>query len=90
MGLRGESQQRWHESHHQRNECRVWPFEVGCVKPSPAFYRACAEAAGRHPSACIFIDDLDENVEGARAAGLVGLPYRDPTALEEDLLRLGV
>jgi putative hydrolase of the HAD superfamily len=53
----------------------VLSFEVGHIKPSPAFYRACAEAAGRPPGECVFIDDLPENVEGARAAGLRGLVY---------------
>ena len=69
----------------------VLSFEVGHLKPSPAFYLACAEAAGRPPGECVFIDDLPENVEGALAAGLRGLVYdhRRHDDLLRDLAALG-
>ncbi len=68
----------------------VLSYEVGHVKPSAAFYLACAEAAGAGPGECVFIDDLAENVDGARAAGLVGLLYRDTAGLVSDLAAIGV
>ena len=68
----------------------VLSYEVGHVKPSTAFYLACAEAAGADPGDCVFIDDLPENVEGARAAGLVGLLYQSTDRLLVDLEEIGV
>jgi glucose-1-phosphatase len=68
----------------------VLSYEVGHIKPSSEFYLACAEAAGAEPGECVFIDDLLENVEGARAAGLVGLHYRSTEALLDELETLGV
>ena len=68
----------------------VLSYEIGHIKPSPAFYLACVEAAGAPPEACVFIDDLVENVEGARAAGLSGLVFRDVPTLLDDLAALGV
>jgi len=68
----------------------VLSHEVGRVKPHPAFYLACASAAGRPPDECLFIDDLAENVEGARRAGLTGVLYVDTPRLVRDLGRLGV
>jgi len=68
----------------------VLSFEVGHIKPSRPFYLACAEAAGTSPGDCVFIDDLAENVEGARAAGLAAVWYRDDASLREDLGLLGV
>ena len=68
----------------------VLSYEVGHVKPSTAFYLACAEAAGADPGDCVFIDDLPENVEGARAAGLVGLLYQSTDRLLVDLEAIGV
>jgi len=68
----------------------VLSHEVGRMKPSPVFYRACAAAAGAPAAACAFIDDLPENVRGARDAGLAGVLYRDPEALLTDLAALGV
>ncbi|MEO6809843.1 MAG: HAD family phosphatase [Isosphaeraceae bacterium] len=68
----------------------VLSHEVGHIKPSAAFYLACAEAAGAAPGDCVFIDDLPENVEGARFAGLIGLHYRDTPTLRAELGQLGV
>jgi glucose-1-phosphatase len=68
----------------------VLSYEIGHVKPSAEFYRACAEAAGAPPSRCVFIDDLPENVQGAQAAGLTGLLYRDVPTLVADLRSIGV
>src|SRR5205823_3917086 len=68
----------------------VLSYEVGHIKPSSAFYLACAEAAGAPPEDCVFIDDLPENVEGARAAGLTGVLYRDHDTLLADLRQLGM
>jgi FMN phosphatase YigB (HAD superfamily) len=68
----------------------VLSYEIGHIKPSAAFYLACVEAAAAVPEACVFIDDLPENVAGARAVGLDGLVYRDPPSLIAELRRRGV
>jgi putative hydrolase of the HAD superfamily len=68
----------------------VLSYEIGHLKPSAPFYHACAEAAGAPPAGCVFIDDLPENVEGARSAGLSGLVYRDFPGLIDALRELGV
>jgi epoxide hydrolase-like predicted phosphatase len=68
----------------------VLSYEVGHIKPAADFYRACAQAAGRPESECIFIDDLAENIEGARATGMAGIVYRDTPSLVEELAKLGV
>jgi putative hydrolase of the HAD superfamily len=68
----------------------VLSYEVGAIKPDAGFYHACAAAAGRPSSECIFIDDLPENVEGANRAGLIGVRYSDTPALLRDLGALGV
>jgi putative hydrolase of the HAD superfamily len=68
----------------------VLSFEIGMMKPEPGFYLACAQAALAPPGSCLFIDDLVENVEGATAAGLVGIHYRDFDSLSAELRALGV
>jgi len=68
----------------------VLSFEVGHLKPSAAFYLACAEAAGAEPADCVFIDDLPENVEGARRAGLQAVQFLDTPRLVAELRALGV
>jgi FMN phosphatase YigB (HAD superfamily) len=68
----------------------VLSYEVGHAKPSAEFYQACVEAANVPAEASVFIDDLPENVEGARSAGLIGLLYQDEPTLRADLRGLGV
>jgi len=68
----------------------VFSFEVGHLKPDARFYEACARAAGVPAGSCLFIDDLEENVAGARKAGLQGLQYVETTGLIAALSELGV
>jgi putative hydrolase of the HAD superfamily len=64
---------------------------VGVAKPDVRIYRLAAERMGVEPSACVHIDDLEHNVEGARQAGFYGIHHRgDSAALERDLRSLGV
>lgn len=64
--------------------------ELGSAKPDPAIYRAVLARHGVAPGEALFIDDLDENVEGARAAGLLGHRFTGAPALAAELARLGV
>jgi FMN phosphatase YigB (HAD superfamily) len=68
----------------------ILSYEVGHMKPSGEFYRACVTAAGVPADSCIFIDDLIENVEGAQRAGLEAVQYVDTPMLIAELQRLGV
>lgn len=65
-------------------------FELGALKPDPACYRAAARSVGQPEAACLFIDDLERNVAGARAAGMQALRFEDPAGLRRRLLQLGV
>lgn len=49
--------------------------EVGLRKPDPAIYRLAAERLAVPPDACVFIDDLERNVEVARELGMVGIVH---------------
>jgi putative hydrolase of the HAD superfamily len=68
----------------------VLSHEVGCMKPDRGFYEACVSAARVPAAACVFMDDVVENVEGARGAGLTALHYVDTPTLLADLRQLGV
>ncbi|WP_246009917.1 HAD-IA family hydrolase [Actinokineospora cianjurensis] len=49
---------------------------VGVAKPDAGIYLAAAREAGVPPQECLFIDDTEENVVGARAVGMTGVHYR--------------
>jgi epoxide hydrolase-like predicted phosphatase len=50
----------------------------GVRKPDPEIYKVAADRIGVHPTACVFVDDIATNVEGARAIGMVGVLHRHP------------
>ncbi len=55
--------------------------ELGCRKPDAEAFRRVAARIGAAPGAILFIDDLEENVAGARAAGLQARHVASPEAL---------
>jgi putative hydrolase of the HAD superfamily len=52
---------------------------VGTRKPEPEIYAITLERLGLPGEACAFVDDVELNVEGARAAGMHGIVFRDTT-----------
>jgi glucose-1-phosphatase len=68
----------------------VYSFEVGIRKPAAGFFQHCQRLANFPPEANVFIDDLEINVEGARACGWHGIVYKNSDALREELAALGV
>ena len=51
--------------------------EVGMRKPDEDIYLFAAERLGLAPSECVFVDDLDRNVEVAEKLGMAGIVHRD-------------
>jgi putative hydrolase of the HAD superfamily len=50
---------------------------VGCRKPEARIYELTLERLGLPGGACLFVDDLLPNIEGARAAGLRAVHFQD-------------
>ncbi len=74
----------WSTAHYDRGLLRelfdavVISAEVGLHKPQPEIYRLAAERLGVEPPECLFVDDLKENCDGAEAAGMTAIRFRDP------------
>jgi epoxide hydrolase-like predicted phosphatase len=74
----------WSTAHYDREllaelfDDVVISAEVGMHKPQPEIYRLAAERIGVAPQACLFVDDLRENCEGAEAVGMTAIRHRDP------------
>ncbi|WP_295042819.1 HAD family phosphatase [uncultured Paracoccus sp.] len=64
--------------------------QEGVVKPDPAIFAALCDRAGITPGTCVFIDDSDKNVAGARAFGMDAIPFTTPQALETALTERGL
>lgn len=50
---------------------------VGCRKPDPRIYHLTLERVGLEPEQCIFIDDMEINVEAANNLGIHGVHFRE-------------
>jgi glucose-1-phosphatase len=68
----------------------ILSYQVRAMKPDPAFYAAALDMAGCLPEECVFIDDLPENVEGAKLAGFDGIIFQSFPQLAVELKRRGV
>jgi putative hydrolase of the HAD superfamily len=62
--------------------------EVGLHKPEPEIFRLGAERLGVAPGACVFVDDLRENCEGAEAVGMTAILHRGAAGTIAELERL--
>lgn len=64
--------------------------EEKLLKPDPAIYKRLFEKFSLCPEECFFIDDLPENIEGARSCGMDGYCFADGNVekLREHLLKL--
>jgi len=50
---------------------------VGCRKPESRIYAMTLGRIGIAPEACLFVDDVEVNCEGARKAGINAVHFRD-------------
>ncbi len=65
-------------------------YEVGVMKPDAAIYLAAARNVATDPRHCLFIDDLQANVEGARAVGMGAIRFENPEQLAKHLDSIGL
>jgi epoxide hydrolase-like predicted phosphatase len=84
----------WSTGHYDRDllaelfDAVVVSAEVGVHKPQPEIYLLAARRVGVAPSACLFVDDLRENCEGAEAVGMTAIRHREVVSTLARLERL--
>jgi HAD superfamily hydrolase (TIGR01509 family) len=64
--------------------------EIGIAKPEPAVFEHVLSELGRRPDEVVFIDDLAENVEGARSVGIRSHQHLDRHGIVEFLAEVGL
>lgn len=60
------------------------------VKPDSRIFRLFSERFGLRPEQCVFMDDSEVNVIGARKAGMTALHFTGAEQLRADLVKLGL
>ena len=68
----------------------VYSYDVGYRKPEKKIYQLACETAKVDPESCVFIDDLKDNIIGAKRAGLNGIHYRNTNNLLNELKRYNI
>ncbi len=63
---------RWVRAQDWARHFRVTLFsgDLGCVKPDPEIFRILLDRLGATPGDCLFFDDRQSNVDGAKALGI--------------------
>ncbi len=76
----------WIEAFHH---C-TWSHRLNLAKPDLAIYRHAAKGLETAPEHILFIDDREDNIDAARAAGMIAIRYTTHEAFLTEMLRLGL
>ena len=68
----------------------ILSYEVNSMKPDSKIYERAIELAGCGIRKCFFVDDRQDNVDGAISAGMDAVLYRSVPQLVVDLVGRGV
>ncbi|MCQ2519123.1 MAG: HAD family phosphatase [Lachnospiraceae bacterium] len=58
------------------------------IKPDPNIYRLLFDTFDLIPQECVFFDDLEKNIEAARASGMSGVVFKNKEQAEAELAKL--
>jgi putative hydrolase of the HAD superfamily len=65
----------------------IFSHRFRAAKPDPEIFRRALEVIGALPQHTVFVDDLVENVQAARAIGMKAYQFRDSRTLLQELER---
>lgn len=68
----------------------LFSYEVKQVKPEPEIYQALLKRFDLKAEECIFLDDCQENIDGARAQGIEGIHFLGYEDAKEKLRAFGI
>jgi HAD superfamily hydrolase (TIGR01509 family) len=73
---------------HEYADAQALSYRLRTMKPGHRFYRAALRIAHASPDEALFLDDLTENVRGARRVGIPSRTVRSPSDAVGVLQRL--
>ncbi len=73
----------------REGDVMIFSHEHGCAKPDPAMFGKAFAILGAEASECLYVDDIEANVEAARAAGMTAFHFTNAEALSQDLSARG-
>lgn len=68
----------------------VISYREKLIKPDPEIYDLLVDRYGLIPAECVFLDDKQENIDGAKRIGMHGIVFTTKDAAITELEKLGV
>lgn len=68
----------------------ILSYQDQLIKPDAEIYRCLLDRYQLNAEECVFLDDLEENVEAARAQGMQGIVFTTKDAAVLELEKMGV
>jgi putative hydrolase of the HAD superfamily len=84
LGVRGRFPALDDFTHH------TFSHRLGIAKPDAAIYQHAVEGLGVPADQILFVDDREENILAARAAGMVAVPYTGHVEFVEEMERMSL
>lgn len=71
----------------EKFDCVLISADIGIEKPNKEFYERLITELKENPEDILFVDDSEENIEGAKKAGLSVLHYDASKSLTQEILK---
>ena len=68
----------------------ILSYRDGVIKPDPAIYRLLIDRSGLKPEECVFLDDIQKNLDAAKKFGIHTILFQNVDQAKEELKKLGV
>lgn len=65
-------------------------YAIHEIKPSPQFFHKTLAILDVQPEECVFIDDMQQNVDATKSLGITSVLFKDAKQLERALSRLKI
>lgn len=93
IGMLSNAGDNWLEELFSSNDLELFDdivlsYKHGLTKPSSDIYLLAAARLEVKPAECVFIDDLEKHVNGARATGMKAVLYQDFEQMKQELEKL--
>ena len=93
IGLLSNAGDNWLEELFGKEDLKLFDdtvlsFEHGVIKPSKGIFFLSAKRLEANPENCVFIDDRQKHIDGAKDSGMKGVRYKDFEQMKAELERL--
>lgn len=68
----------------------ILSYREKLIKPDPAIYKLLMERYGLKAEECVFLDDMEKNVLGARSVGMHGIVFQNKEQAVLQMRKLGM